>query len=75
MITKAGNSLGERLQKAREWAGLSQQQAADSLGVAREVISYWENGRRFPPLAQMDRLAAAYGTTPVSYTHLTLPTT
>lgn len=55
--------LGGRLRRAREWAGLSQQEAADALGIPREIISYWENGRRTPGLAQLAHLAATYGTT------------
>jgi Zn-dependent peptidase ImmA (M78 family)/transcriptional regulator with XRE-family HTH domain len=61
MTTVAG--LGGRLRQAREWAGFSQQEAADAIGVAREVISYWENERRTPGLVQLSRLADAFGTT------------
>ncbi len=59
MITTT--SLGPRLRQARELAGYSQQEAADVLGVAREVISYWENDHRVPGLAQVRRLAEAFG--------------
>lgn len=61
MTTSAG--LGERLRQAREWAGFSQQDAAEVTGIAREVISYWETDRRVPGLGQLTRLAATYGTT------------
>jgi len=57
------DSIDNRLRDAREWAGLSQQEAADGLGIARELISYWEHDRRVPSLAQLVRLAATYGTT------------
>ncbi len=58
-----GTGLGARLRWARERAGLSQQQAAEALGVAREVVSYWENERRIPGPPQLTRLSAAYGVT------------
>jgi Zn-dependent peptidase ImmA (M78 family)/transcriptional regulator with XRE-family HTH domain len=57
------NGLGARLRLAREQVGLSQQEAADELGIAREIISYWEHERRVPSQAQLDCLATAYGTT------------
>lgn len=59
MITDAG--IGQRLRQAREWAGFSQQQVSDVTGVPREVLSYWENERRTPSLAHLQRLAVAYG--------------
>lgn len=54
--------LGARLRQAREWAGFSQEEAAEVTGIAREVISYWENERRTPGLAHLTRLAECYGT-------------
>lgn len=53
--------IGLRLRQAREQAGISQADAAVAAGVAREVISYWENDRRVPSFAQLSRLADAYG--------------
>jgi Zn-dependent peptidase ImmA (M78 family)/DNA-binding XRE family transcriptional regulator len=53
--------IGTHLRFARERAGLSQAEAATFAGVPREVISYWENDRRVPGLAQLTRLADAYG--------------
>jgi Zn-dependent peptidase ImmA (M78 family)/DNA-binding XRE family transcriptional regulator len=60
MITTT-TSLGPRLRQARELSGYSQQEVAELLGVAREVVSYWENNRRVPALAQVRRLAEAFG--------------
>lgn len=60
MITTI-TSLGPRLRQARELAGYSQQEVAELLGVAREVVSYWENNRRVPGLAQVRHLAEAFG--------------
>jgi Zn-dependent peptidase ImmA (M78 family)/DNA-binding XRE family transcriptional regulator len=53
--------LGEKLRQARDKAGFSQQEAADVIGVAREVLSYWENDRRVPSVVQLRRLAHLYG--------------
>lgn len=53
--------LGARLRQARELSGFSQQDTADAAGVAREVISYWENDRRVPSYAQLVRVAEALG--------------
>lgn len=36
--------LSERLKKARENAGLSQQNVADSLNISRQSVSKWERG-------------------------------
>lgn len=38
----------EELQKAREAAGLTQQQAADKLGIAVGTLRNWEQDRRHP---------------------------
>lgn len=61
MDTASG--LGARLRQARERAGYNQFEIAETLGVVREVISYWENDRRVPSYAQLSRLAEAYGVT------------
>ena len=39
-------SLGDRLRKAREQAGLKQEEMADILGVSPATISNWEKGQR-----------------------------
>lgn len=59
----ASPGLGVRLRHFRNGANYSQQEIADVLGVAREVISYWENDRRAPSFAQLARLAESYGET------------
>jgi Zn-dependent peptidase ImmA (M78 family)/transcriptional regulator with XRE-family HTH domain len=61
MITAPG--LGARLRQARELADYSQQEIADVLSTAREVVSYWENDRRVPSFGQLARLAEVYGVT------------
>lgn len=62
----ATTRLGTCLRQARELSDLSQQETAALVGVPREVVSYWENDRRVPSLAQLHRLAEMYGVPPGS---------
>lgn len=54
-------SLGAALAQARERAGLSQEAAATAVGLNRVVLSYYETGRRQPPLGVAVALARLYG--------------
>ncbi|GAA5504207.1 hypothetical protein Dxin01_03976 [Deinococcus xinjiangensis] len=56
-------TLGARLREARDRTGLDQQAAATALNVDRVNLSYWENDRRTPGLAHLQRLAEVYSTT------------
>ena len=47
-------TLGDRLRKAREHAGLHQQQMAAAFGVTSGTISNWERGRGYPRGDQFD---------------------
>jgi transcriptional regulator with XRE-family HTH domain len=49
---------GERMAKAREEAGLSQEQMAELLGVSDKAISSWETMKRQP--RNMDRVLAQW---------------
>jgi len=42
-------TVGERLCKAREWAGLDQGQLADLIGVSRSTVSNYERGTSKKP--------------------------
>lgn len=53
--------LGERLVAARKARGLTQQQAAAELGVARTTVVAMEKGDRRPRPAELVRLADIYG--------------
>jgi Zn-dependent peptidase ImmA (M78 family)/transcriptional regulator with XRE-family HTH domain len=57
----AVNEVGKALAKAREKAGLSQEAAAEAVGVNRVLLSYYETGRRQPPLGLVVALARLYG--------------
>lgn len=52
--------LGENLMKLRKKQGLSQQEAADLLGVTRQTISNWECGQGAPALDKAAELARLY---------------
>lgn len=52
--------MGENLMKLRKKQGLSQQEAADLLGVTRQTISNWECGQGAPALDKAAELARLY---------------
>jgi transcriptional regulator with XRE-family HTH domain len=54
-------NIGRLLKAARERCGLSQEQAAKYLGIVREALSYYENGRREIDLVSLKKLADLYG--------------
>ena len=49
------------LKQARMSKGLTQVQLAELVETTQAVISYLENGRRFPTAATRDQLEAALG--------------
>lgn len=53
--------LGRRLREAREACGLTQQQVAEKLGMARATIAQMELGNREVSSLELDRLAYLYG--------------
>lgn len=57
--TKTGGYLAA----LRKDAGLTQQEAADRLGVSNKTISKWESGGGFPDIAILPALAELYGVT------------
>ena len=54
-------ALGRRLQEARKSRGLTQQDAADALSVARTTITALEKGDRRARAEELVRLAGIYG--------------
>lgn len=54
-------AVGIHLTEARRARGLTQQQAADALGVARTTLTALEKGDRRPRAAELVRLAEIYG--------------
>ncbi len=53
--------LGDALALARQRAGLSQEEAAEAVGLNRVVLSYYESGRRQPSLGTLLGLSRLYG--------------
>ena len=56
------SSLAERLQDARDRAGMSLDAASTATGLLRSYLAALESGRRRPLPAELDRLGRAYGT-------------
>lgn len=54
-------SIGNRLYEARKNAGLSQEEVAEKLNVARQTISKWELDETIPDLKQGAVLSKIYG--------------
>lgn len=42
--------IGAIIKKARNNAGLTQEQSAEALGVSRQTVSNWENAKSYPDI-------------------------
>ena len=47
--------IGAKIKDARAAAGLTQEQAAEALGVSRQTISNWENEKKLSRFTNADR--------------------
>lgn len=56
-------NIGERIQKLRKSAGMSQEQLSEKLGVSRQAVSKWETGESQPELDKVVKLAEIFGVT------------
>lgn len=56
-------AIGVRMKEARERAKLTQTGFADLLGVTKQAVSSWENGRNDPPSSAIRLLAEKSGLT------------
>lgn len=52
--------LGNKLQRARAKANLTQEQVAEALGVSRQTISNWENEKTYPDIRSVVTLSDLY---------------
>jgi transcriptional regulator with XRE-family HTH domain len=59
--------IGTIIRDARNEAKLSQEKAAEALGVSRQTISNWENGKSYPDIISVIRMSDLYS---VSLDHL-----
>ena len=52
--------IGSIIKKARQEKGITQEAAAEALGVSRQTISNWENGRTYPDILSVIRMSDLY---------------
>ncbi len=52
--------IGAIIKKARNEASLTQEQAAESLGVSRQTISNWENSKSYPDIINVIKMSDLY---------------
>ena len=56
-------NLSEKLYQLRKQEGLSQEQAAEALGVSRQAVSKWENDTSMPEADKLAAISRFYGVT------------
>lgn len=59
--------IGSKIKEARVAAQLTQEQAAEALGVSRQTISNWENNKTYPDIISVIKMSDIYK---VSLDHL-----
>lgn len=60
----ARRSLGEVLRERREGCKMTQELVAEKLGVSRQAVSKWEQGKTEPSTTNLVKLARLYGVDP-----------
>ena len=53
-------NIGTKLRDARTAAQLTQEQAAEALGVSRQTISNWENAKTYPDIVSVIKMSDLY---------------
>ena len=53
-------TFGEKIQKLRKEAGLSQEELSDQLGVSRQAVSKWERDHGYPETEKMVRISKLF---------------
>jgi transcriptional regulator with XRE-family HTH domain len=56
-------SISEVLKQARSESELSQEEVAERVGVSRQTVSSWENGKSYPDIANVIALSDVFGMT------------
>lgn len=52
--------IGSKIKNARISAELTQEQAAESIGVSRQTMSNWENGKTYPDIVSVVKMSRLY---------------
>lgn len=52
--------IGKKLKDARNAAKLTQESAAELLGVSRQTVSNWETGKTYPDIVSVIRMSDLY---------------
>lgn len=52
--------IGTKIKNARIEARLTQEQVADALGVSRQTMSNWENGKTYPDIVSVVKMSDLY---------------
>lgn len=52
--------IGSKIKEARMNASFTQEQVAEALGVSRQTISNWENGRTYPDIVSVVKMSDLY---------------
>ena len=65
----ARRSLGEVLRDHRERCKMTQELVAEKLGVSRQAVSKWEQGKTEPSTTNLVKLARLYGVDPADLLH------
>ena len=55
------SNLAKNLSSLRRSTGLSQEKAAEAVGVTRQALAKWESGETTPDVLHCDKLAELYG--------------
>lgn len=55
------SNLAKNLSTLRRASGLSQEKAAEAVGVTRQALAKWESGETTPDVLHSDKLAELYG--------------
>lgn len=56
-------NINEKLKQARIAVNLTQEAVAEKVGVSRQTMSNWENGRSYPDIVSIITLSDVYGMT------------
>ena len=52
--------IGSKIKNARTECGMTQEQVAEALGVSRQTMSNWENGKSYPDIANVVKMSDLY---------------